>query len=113
MGESSLDVGKPSIELDPLPALHADIDRALSASGLPPRPAPLADRGSAQVWTIQGDRSALPPIAVISARDAEALAAIARPLPHYGGQSYLAFDDGRVIERGIWPAQARLVPVTQ
>ncbi|MBI4205829.1 MAG: M1 family peptidase [Betaproteobacteria bacterium] len=90
--------------------LHADIDRALSASGLPSRPAALANRGSAQVWTIQHGGSA-PPIAVVSARDAEALAAIARPLPHYGGQSYLAFDDGRVIERGVWPAQVPLVPV--
>jgi hypothetical protein len=91
--------------------LHADVDGTLSALRLPPRPAALAGRGSAQVWTIQRSGSDAPPIALVSARDAESLAALARPLPHYGGQSYLAFDGGRVIERGIWPAQAALVRV--
>jgi aminopeptidase N len=93
--------------------LHADIDGTLSALRLPPRPAALAGRGSAQVWTIQRSGSDAPPIALVSARDAESLAALARPLPHYGGQSYLAFDGGRVIERGIWPAQAALVRVVR
>jgi len=93
--------------------LHADIDSTLSALGLPSRPATLANRGSAQVWTIQRGGSAFPPIAVVSARDAESLAALARPLPHYGGQSYLAFDGGRAIERGIWSTPSRLVPVTR
>jgi hypothetical protein len=93
--------------------LHADIDRTLSTLGLPPRPAALAGRGSAQVWTIQRSGSASPPIAVVSARDAESIAALARPLPHYGGQSYLAFDGGRAIMRGIWPAQVRFVPVAR
>jgi aminopeptidase N len=92
--------------------LHADIDGTLSALGLPPRPAALAGRGSAQVWTIQRSGSAAPPIALVSVRDAESLAALARPLPHYGGQSYLAFDGGRLIERGVWPAHARPVSVT-
>lgn len=45
------------------------------------------------------------------ARDAEALAALARPLPHYGSQSWLAFEGGRMLARGVWPAPGRLVPV--
>lgn len=92
--------------------LHADIERTLAAWGLPPRPETVANHGSAQVWTVERGGSP-PPIAVISARDAESLAMLARPLPHYGSQSYLAFEGSRVIARGIWPAQARLVPVTR
>jgi aminopeptidase N len=93
--------------------LQADIDRALMALGLPPRPAIIEVRGSAQVWTIARGGSSSAPMAVVSARDAESIMMIVRPLPHYGGQSYLAFEGSRMIERGIWPAQARLVPVTQ
>jgi aminopeptidase N len=92
--------------------LHRDVDTTLSRLGLPPRPAMLADHGSAQVWTVQQEKdSAL--IAVISVRDAAALTALMRPLPHYGAQSYLVFDGSRVIERGVWPAPGRLIPVTK
>jgi aminopeptidase N len=35
-----------------------------------------------------------------------------RPLPHYGAQSYLAFDDARVVSRGIWPVASPAVPVS-
>jgi hypothetical protein len=52
-------------------------------------------------------------VAVISVRDAEALRALARPLPHYGAQSFLAFQGARAIERGVWPATATLVPVAR
>ena len=94
-----------------LVGLHPDIDRALAEFGLPPRPRRLADRGSAQVWTVR--RGAVdPPLAVVSARDAAALLALRRPLPHYGAQSYLAFEGSRAIERGIWAAPGRLIPVT-
>lgn len=92
-----------------LAGLHADVDATLAAAGLPPRPASLAGRGSAQVWTIVD--SSGPPVAVVSATDAEALRALLRPLPHYGGQSWLLFDGGRVVERGVWPAPGRLIPV--
>ncbi|MBK7674598.1 MAG: hypothetical protein IPJ27_07405 [Candidatus Accumulibacter sp.] len=53
-----------------------------------------------------------PALAVISANDAEALRALLRPLPHYGSQSWLVFDGGRAIERGIWPMIDPPVPVT-
>jgi hypothetical protein len=88
--------------------LHADIDAALAAAGLPSRPANLAGRGSAQVWTIDRGAGAAP-VAVVSAKDANALRALLRPLPHYGSQSWLVFEDNRVLERGVWPAPGRLI----
>ena len=95
-----------------LVGLHADIDAALARLGLPPRPAVVAGKGSAQVWTIAG-RGAGAPVAVVSASDAASIEALLRPLPHYGSQSYLAFDGARVIERGAWPPAARVVPVAK
>lgn len=92
-----------------LVGLHADVDAALARAGLPARPASLAGRGTAQVWTVE--RAAGPPLAVISVQDAEALLALQRPLPHYGGQSWLVFDGSRAIDKGIWPAPGRVIPV--
>jgi hypothetical protein len=92
-----------------LAGLHADVDRALAGAGLPPRPASLAGRGTSQVWTVT--RESGPPVAVISAKDADALRALLRPLPHYGGQSWLVFDGSRALERGVWPARGPLTPV--
>ena len=89
--------------------LHADVDAALARAGLPPRPAQLAGRGSAQAWTVVRESGA--PVALVSARDAEALRALLRPLPHYGAQSWLVFEGGRALDRGVWPAPGRLVPV--
>ncbi len=83
--------------------LHADIDAWLAGRQMTPRPGMLAAaRGSAQTWTVRGVDGRV--IALVSARDATSLAALAGPLPHYGGQSYLVFDDARVIERGTWPS---------
>ncbi|HYC48543.1 MAG TPA: M1 family aminopeptidase [Burkholderiales bacterium] len=90
--------------------LHDDVDAALAKHRLPPRPAKLP-RGSAQVWTIEQTRGAAP-VAVLSARDAASLEAIARALPHYGSQSWLVFEGSKVIARGVWPAHSPLVPVT-
>jgi hypothetical protein len=100
--------------VDPLLLIgpHGEIDAALAMLKLPPRPATIEGLGSAQVWTIRDGRQARPPVAVISVRDAESLAALLRPLPHYGAQSYLAFDGSRAIERGVWAAPGRMIPVT-
>ena len=87
--------------------LHADIDAWLAHEKMAPRPAPLtATHGSAQVWTARtgGGQIAL----LVSARDAPSLAALLRPLPHYGQQSYLVFEGTRAIERGTWPAQPQV-----
>ena len=53
------------------------------------------------MWTVPGKPFSL---AVISAQDATALHALQRGLPHYGGQSWLIFEQGRVIDKGTWPA---------
>jgi hypothetical protein len=92
-----------------LMGLHADVDTALARAGLPPRPASLAGHGSAQVWTVA--RDAGPPVAVVSAKDADALRALLTPLPHYGAQSWLVFDGRRALDRGVWPAPGRLIAV--
>ncbi|MDD5249828.1 MAG: M1 family aminopeptidase [Rhodocyclaceae bacterium] len=92
-----------------LAGLHADVDAALAAAKLPPRPAAVAGRGSAQVWTVEHATGA--PLAVVSADDADALRALLRPLPHYGGQSWLVFAGSRAVDRGVWPAPGRLIPV--
>ena len=88
--------------------LHAEVDAALARLGLPPRPATLAGKGSAQVWTV---RESAPPVAVVSGRDEAALAALERPLPHYGAQSWLAFEGARVLSRGAWPPAAPALEV--
>jgi hypothetical protein len=43
-------------------------------------------------------------LAIISGQDAAALNALQRGLPHYGGQSWLIFEQGRAVGKGIWPA---------
>ena len=87
--------------------LHADIDAWLAHAGMPPRPAMLpASGGSAQVWTARAADGRI--IVLVSVRDAPSLAALARPLPHYGRQSYLVFDGARMLTRGTWPAQPQV-----
>ena len=79
------------------------LDPWLAQHGLPARPAVAAGKGTAQVWTAtRGDGRTL---VVVSARDAEALAALARPLPHYGRQSWVVFDGAKAIDRGVWPSK--------
>lgn len=81
--------------------LEANIDAWLAAQGLPARPFP--PRGSAQVWAGRDAKNR--PYAVVAARDAAALAALQRGLPHYGRQSWLVFDGARAADKGIWPPQ--------
>ena len=88
---------------------RSEVDAFLREHGLPPRPPELDERGSAQVWaSTQPDGTAL---LVISAGDAQALQAMQRSLPHYGRQSWLVFDGAKVIDRGVWPAQALSWPL--
>lgn len=62
---------------------------------------PAASSGSARAWVARPDGRA---IMVVTATDAEALAALIRPLPHYGGESWIVFDGAKVVDKGIWPA---------
>jgi hypothetical protein len=43
------------------------------------------------------------PVLVVSAASAAELQALLRPLPHYAGQSFVLFDGGRALDRGLWP----------
>ncbi|MCX7143512.1 MAG: M1 family aminopeptidase [Proteobacteria bacterium] len=96
--------GRESASTQLVAGLHSDIDAWLAREGLPPRPATLAPgRGSAQVWTVRAGDGRI--LVLVSARDAPSLAALARPLPHYGRESYLVFEGARALERGTWPSQ--------
>ncbi|MDH3230966.1 MAG: M1 family aminopeptidase [Alphaproteobacteria bacterium] len=75
----------------------------LSRAGIGGVPDSLAGRGTARVWTARRDGGA--PLLVVVADDDEALAALLRPLPHYGGKSYLVFEGRRAVETGIWPVE--------
>jgi aminopeptidase N len=90
-----------------------DVDRTLGDAGI--RPPGLPAGGTAQAWTLPGNDSgaAQPPLAVIAADDAEALRALLRPLPHYGAQSWLVFDQARVVAKGVWPASQPTITVSQ
>ncbi len=56
---------------------------------------------SAAAWTAK--RPGGNPVLIIAADNSGELQALLRPLPHYGGQSYVLFAAGRALERGIWP----------
>lgn len=87
--------------------LQEQVDAWLMRRQLPARPEIVRSKGSAQAWTVS--RAAGAPLTVVSARDAAALAALIRPLPHYGRQSYVVFDGARVVERGAWPARVQTI----
>jgi hypothetical protein len=101
----------------PLPAaplllvgLERNVNRYLARHGLPSRPAELdatPDRATAWVWT--ATRTTGETVTIVSARDAAALAALGRPLPHYGRQSWLVFDGGTATARGTWPSRPQSV----
>ena len=99
--------GRAAVPVALVIGLHADVDEWLASAGMARRPPALASgRGSAQVWTLRaGDgRTAV----MVSVRDAPSLAALLRPLPHYGRESWIVFEGARAIERGIWPAQPQV-----
>lgn len=79
----------------------SSVDSLLVRLGLSPRPAALTGKGTAQVWAAR-DKDGRP-YAVVSARDAAAVQALQRGLPHYGRQSWLVFESSRAQDKGIWP----------
>ena len=80
----------------------SDVQAVLARQALEGPPARIAGRGTARTWAVQ--RPGKGTLVVISGRDAGALSDIAGPLPHYGGESFVVFDDRRAIDRGTWPA---------
>lgn len=88
--------------------LDAEVEGWLKSRALSSRPDALS-KGSAAAWT-----ATLPsgqPMTVVSARDAESLSALARPLPHYGRRSYVVFDGAKAIEMGVWPGRPQTVKI--
>ena len=90
--------------------LHADVVDFLMQHTLRPVPRELLSRGTAFAYAAQAGSGR--PYIVVSARDAEALAALTRALPHLGAQSFVVFDGARPIERGVWPTKAHRYLVT-
>ncbi|MDI6746264.1 MAG: M1 family aminopeptidase [Rhodocyclaceae bacterium] len=99
-----------------LVGLDATVDAWLKRLGLPARPSDKRDagkggaEGTAQVWA--GRDATGRPYAVIAGRDAAALTALLRALPHYGRQSWLVFAGTRMVEKGVWPPHVERVPVS-
>ena len=87
--------------------LEEQVDAWLARHRLPTRPDIVRGKGSAQAWTVSRPDGVT--LAVISARDIASLAALTRPLPHYGRQSYVIFNGSKVIGRGAWPTRAPMV----
>lgn len=91
----------------------AEVAALLATAGLDGTPAALEDKGTARVWAARRPDGA--PLVVVAGTDATALRAAARPLPHYGRQSFVVFEGARAADRGLWPPaasplRAELVP---
>lgn len=76
----------------------------LAAAGLPGVPAAIAGRGTARAWALRSHGVA---VVAVAADDAAALAALIRPLPHYGAKGYVVAEGGRVVAHGRWPVGPR------
>ncbi|HEV7929436.1 MAG TPA: M1 family aminopeptidase [Nitrosospira sp.] len=87
--------------------LAEQVDAWLAKHRLPARPDVMKGKGSAQAWTVSRPDGVT--LAMVSAQDLASLAALARPLPHYGRQSYVVFDGAKMISRGAWPTRSQAV----
>ncbi|MEM9442170.1 MAG: M1 family aminopeptidase [Pseudomonadota bacterium] len=83
-----------------LVGLTEELRPILAKAGINSVPNTLAGRGTARSWV--ASREGAPPALIVEANDGDALAALLRPLPHYGRQSYLVFDGRRVTDKGVW-----------
>jgi hypothetical protein len=93
--------------------LASEVEAYLAQAGMAGVPKELAGRGTARVWTARRDNGK--PLLAVAADTPQALAGLLRPLPHYGGKSYLVFEDSRAVEQGVWkstgsPLSRRLRP---
>jgi hypothetical protein len=103
---------------EPVPLLvigaASQVEAYLARAGIAGTPEGLAGRGTARVWTARQDSGK--PLLAVAADTTQAMAGLLRPLPHYGGKSYLVFGDGRAVEQGVWqsansPLRQRLAPL--
>lgn len=81
------------------------LGQTLAAAQLPATPESFSGRGEVRVWTARAVRGF--PVIVIEVDSAEALKAVSRRLPHYGSKSFLVFDGGEVVSKGVWPPSAK------
>jgi len=93
----------------PAAALSAEI----AALGLgPQRPAALSGPGEARVWTARAPETGVT-VVIVEADAPATLAALARPLPHYGASGWLLFNGGRANARGAASLAEPEIPVTR
>ena len=78
-----------------------DVTALLARAQVETAPPDLAGKGTARAWAAR--RPDHVPLAIVAADDAGALRAIVRPLPHYGGQSFVVFRGSEAVEKGLWP----------
>ncbi len=79
---------------------HQEVAVFLKRHKLPTQPAVLQDRGTAQAWAARQANGKT--LVVVSAANHEALQALLRPLPHYGTESFIVFQNNKVIDKGVW-----------
>ncbi len=82
--------------------LDAELPDALEAHKVAPMPEALDGRGSARAWTRRRDDGVT--ALIVSAKDAESLALLLRPLPHYRRYGYVVFEGSKAVDKGVWPA---------
>jgi aminopeptidase N len=81
---------------------RAGITKLLAQLGLGAIPETVAQQGTAQAWAARAGSGKA--FVFLMAESPAALAAMQRALPHYGRQSWLVFQDARVVAQGAWPA---------
>src|SRR5262245_46120754 len=81
----------------------AEVTAVLATAGLGVPAA--VDKGTARAWAARRPQAAT--LVAVAAEDADGLRAVARPLPHYGAQSFVVFDGPRATDRGLWPLDER------
>jgi len=88
---------QPLLLITPLAGLAAQL--ADLEIALPSELPDISYQGAA--WTARLENNT--PVLVVTAESAQVLQSMLRALPHYGGQSYVLFDGGRALGRGLWP----------
>ena len=84
--------------------LEKELPAVLAKLDLPSRPKVLEQPGSAKVWTRRRPDGGT--AMIVAARDAESLAVLLRPLPHYRRYGYVVFKGSKAVDKGVWPPQA-------
>ncbi|MCB1907796.1 MAG: M1 family peptidase [Rhodocyclaceae bacterium] len=85
------------------------VDDWLARHDMAPRPAAVDRRGEVQAWA--GRHGDDRPLLVVSAANANALAAAARSLPHLGRYGWVVIDEGHASDHGQWPSLPQSIPL--